>query len=108
MKIFKGVTSPISWDDKRPDAYILAPIVTKDEGRMKEAYNYCDIIISQSKTPGGLWYDKGLYLWSSNRYASNAASVCAVFINNLPESDPKRKSYIDFLKSQIKGITLLE
>ena len=104
MKKFTGCTGPISWDDKRPGAYILSAIVTKDEGRMKEAYTYCDAIISQPKTPGGLWYDKGLSAWASNRYAANAASVCAVFANHLEESDPKRKDYIDFLKSQIDYI----
>ena len=63
MKKFTGCTGPISWDDKRPGAYILSAIVTKDEGRMKEAYSYCDTIISQPTTPGGLWYDKGLSAW---------------------------------------------
>jgi len=104
MKKFTGCTGPISWDDKRPGAYILSAIVTKDEKRMKEAYNYCDTIISQSTTPGGLWYDTGLSAWASNRYAANAASVCAVFANNLAETDPKRKAYIDFVKSQIDYI----
>ena len=104
MRKYTGCTGPISWDDKRPGAYILSAIVTKDEGRIKNAYNYCDNIISQPKTPGGLWYDKSLSQWASNRYAANAASVCAVFANNLPESDAKRKSYIDFLKSQIDYI----
>ena len=104
MKKFTGCTGPISWDDKRPGAYILSAIVTKDEKRMKEAYNYCDTIISGSTTPGGLWYETGLSAWASNRYAANAASVCAVFANNLPETDPKRKTYIDFVKSQIDYI----
>ena len=78
---------------------------------MKEAYNYYDTIINEPKTPGGLWYDKGLSIWASNRYAPNAASVCEVFAKDLPETDPKRKDYLDFLKSQIDyilGITLLE
>ena len=104
MKKFTGCTGPISWDDKRPGAYILSAIVTKDEKRMKEAYNYCDTIVSHSTTPGGLWYETGLSAWASNRYASNAASVVAVFANNLPESDSKRKGYIDFVKSQMDYI----
>ena len=104
MKKFTGCTGPISWDDKRPGAYILSAIVTKDEGRMKEAYSYCDTIISQPTTPGGLWYDKGLSAWASNRYAANAAAVVAVFANNLAEDDSKRKGYIDFVKSQIDYI----
>jgi hypothetical protein len=104
MKKFTGCTGPISWDDKRPGAYILSAIVTKEESRMKDAYEYCDTIISQPTTPGGLWYDKGLSAWASNRYASNAAAIVAVFANNLPESDPKRKGYIDFVKSQIDYI----
>ena len=104
MKKFTGCTGPISWDDKRPRAYILSAIVTKDEKRMKEAYNYCDTIVSHSTTPGGLWYETGLSAWASNRYASNAASVVAVFANNLPESDSKRKGYIDFVKSQMDYI----
>ena len=104
MKKFTGCTGPISWDDKRPGAYILSAIVTKDEKRMKEAYEYCDTIISQPTTPGGLWYDKGLSAWASNRYASNAAAIVAVFANNLPETDAKRKKYIDFVKSQMDYI----
>ena len=58
---------------------------------MNVAYEYCDTIISQPTTPGGLWYDKGLSAWASNRYAANAAAIVAVFANNLPESDSKRK-----------------
>ena len=104
MKKFTGCTGPISWDDKRPGAYILSAIVTKEEKRMKEAIDYCEGIISSPKTPGGLWYEKGLSLWASNRYAANAASVCAVLAKNLPESDSKRKAYIEFTKSQIDYI----
>ena len=104
MKKFTGCTGPISWDDKRPGAYILSAIVTKDEKRMKEAYDYCDTIVNHSTTPGGLWYETGLSTWASNRYAANAASVVAVFANNLPETDSKRQKYIDFVKSQIDYI----
>ena len=39
-----------------------------------------------------------------NRYAANAASVCAVLAKYLPEGDSKRKAYIDFTKSQIDYI----
>ena len=99
-KKYTGCTGPISWDDKRPGAYMLAALITKEENRMKEAYTYCDEIISQPKTPGGLWYSS-LSQWASNRYAANAASMVAIFANILPESDPKRKDYIDFVKSQI-------
>ena len=103
-KKFSGATGPISWDDKRPGCYILAAMVTKDEGRMKEAYSYCDEVLTQPTTPGGLWYDAGLSQWASNRYAANAASMLAVFANFLEESDEKRKKYIDFVKSQIDYI----
>ena len=95
---------PISWDDKRPGAYILIAQVTKDENLMKTAYEYCDTILEQPKTPGGLFYDPGLSTWASNRYAANAASMLAMFANILPESDPKRQTYIDFVKSQIDYI----
>ena len=101
---YTGCTGPISWDDKRPGAYVLIAMVTKDEKRMKAAYDYCDAIISQPKTPGGLWYDSALSMWASNRYAANAASMVGMFASILPESDPKRKSYIDFVKSQIDYI----
>ena len=103
-KKFSGATGPISWDDKRPGCYILAAMVTKDEGRMKEAYSYCDEVLTQPTTPGGLWYDAGLSQWASNRYAANAASMLAVFANFLEEGDEKRKKYIDFVKSQIDYI----
>mgnify|MGYP004444709445 CR=1 FL=1 len=103
-KKYPGSTGPISWDDKRPGCYILSAIVTKDEKRMEDAYKYCDAILKEPRTPGGLWYDKGLSNWASNRYASNAAAMLAVFANHLPESDSKRKSYIDFVKSQMDYI----
>ena len=102
-KKYSGSTGPISWDDKRPGAYILTAIVTKEESRMREAYSYCDSIISQPKTPGGLWYSS-LSQWASNRYAANAASMVATFASILPETDPKRQKYIDFVKSQIDYI----
>ena len=95
---------PISWDDKRPGAYVLIAQITKDEKFMKTAYEYCDTILEQPKTPGGLYYDPGVSTWASNRYAANAASMLAMFANILPESDPKRQTYIDFVKSQIDYI----
>ena len=70
---------------------------------MREEYRYCDDIITQPKTPGGLWYSS-LSQWASNRYAANAATMVAVFASILPESDSKRKRYIDFVKSQIDYI----
>ena len=97
---FTGSTEPISWDDKRAGAYILAAVTTKEESRMKIASEYCDTIISQPTTPGGLWYSS-LSMWGSNRYAANAASVCAVYANYLQENDSSRKSYVDFVKAQI-------
>ena len=103
-KKYYGNTGPISWDDKRPGAYILIAITTKEEKHIQNAYKYCDSILSQPKTPGGLWYDKNLSQWASNRYAANAASMLALFASILPESDSKRKSYIDFVKSQIDYI----
>ena len=103
-KKFSGATGPISWDDKRPGCYILAAMVSKEEKRLKEAYDYCDAVITQPTTPGGLWYADGLSIWASNRYAANAASMVAVFANYLPESDSKRKDYIKFVQSQINYI----
>ena len=101
---FSGATGPISWDDKRAGCYILAAMITKDENRIKEAYDYCDDVVKQPTTPGGLWYQDGLSIWASNRYAANAASMLAMFANFLSESDEKRKTYIDFVKSQIDYI----
>ena len=103
-KKFTGGEGPISWDDKRPGCYILAAMVSKEEERMKEGYRYCDAILSQPRTAGGLWYDAGLSIWASNRYAANAACMVAMFAKILPESDEKRKGYIDFVKSQIDYI----
>ena len=102
-KKYSGSTGPISWDDKRPGAYVLTALVTKEESRMREAYSYCDSIISQHKTAGGLWYSS-LSQWASNRYAANAASMVAVFASILEKDDPKRQKYIDFVKSQIDYI----
>ena len=103
-KKYYGNTGPISWDDKHPGAYVLIALITKEEKHMENAYKYCDAILSQPKTPGGLWYDKNLSQWASNRYAANAASMLAFFASILPESDSKRKGYIDFVKSQIDYI----
>jgi len=102
-KKYSGSTGPISWDDKRPGAYVLTALVTKEESRMREAYSYCDSIISQPKTAGGLWYSS-LSQWASNRYAANAASMVALFASILEKDDPKRQKYIDFVKSQIDYI----
>ena len=71
---------------------------------MKVAYDYCDAILKGPKTKGGLWYDQQLSMWASNRYAVNAASMVGMFASILPETDSKRKSYIDFVKSQIDYI----
>ena len=60
--------------------------------------------INQPKTTGGFWYDAQLSMWASNRYVANAASMVGMFASILPESDSKRKSYIDFVKSQIDYI----
>jgi len=99
-KAYGTCTGPISWDDKRPGAYILAAIITGDEKRMQQAYWYCDNVLTQPKTPGGLWYDANLSKWASCRYASNAASMLAMFANYLPKSDSKRSKYVDFVKKQ--------
>ena len=96
---FLYCSGPISWDDKRPGAYVLIAQLTKDETFMKNAYEYCDKILEKPRTDGGLFYDPGLSTWASNRYAANAASMLAMFANFLPESDPKRKEYIDFVKN---------
>ena len=50
-----------------------------EEKRLNEAYNYCDAVLAQPKTKGGLWYDDGLSVWASNRYAANAACIVATF-----------------------------
>ncbi len=101
---FQGAEEPISWDDKRPGCYVLIAMATKEESRMDLCYHYCDVIISQPKTPGGLYYHSQLSMWASNRYAANAAAMVAMFASILPESDSKRKGYIDFVKSQIDYI----
>ena len=101
---YTGCEGPKSWDDKRPGAYVLIAKLTQDENRMKIAEEYCDLILTQPRTPGGLWYDTQLSKWASNRYAANAASMLAVYANMLPEGNEKRKKYIDFVQSQIDYI----
>jgi len=103
-KKYPGCTGPITWDDKRPGCYVLIAEITKDESRMRTAENYCDAIVSTSKTKGGLYYVPNLSQWASNRYAANAASMLAIFASLLPESDSKRQTYIDYVKSQIDYI----
>jgi len=99
-KAYGTCTGPISWDDKRPGAYILAAILTGDENRLAKAYDYCDNVLTQPRTPGGLWYDSNLSKWASNRYASNAAAMLAMLANYLPKGDARRAKYVDFVKSQ--------
>jgi len=99
-KAYGTCTGPISWDDKRPGAYVLAAIITGDEDRLKQAYWYCDNVLTQPRTKGGLWYDSNLSKWASNRYASNAAAMLAMMANYLPKGDARRAKYVDFVKSQ--------
>ena len=103
-KKYNRSTEPISWDDKRPGAYILIAEITKEKKHMEQAYKYCDAILKNKRTPGGLFYDGNLSQWASNRYASNAAAMVAVFASILEESDEKRKEYINFVKSQMDYI----
>ena len=63
--------------------------VAKEDVHMKIAYNYCDEILKQKTTPGGLWYSE-LSQWASNRYSANASAMIVIFASILPESDPKR------------------
>ena len=74
-KRYYGNTGPLSWDDKRPGAYALIAIITKEEKHIQNGYTY----------------DQNLSKWASNRYAANAAAVVAMFASILEESDPKRK-----------------
>jgi len=99
-KAYGTCSGPISWDDKRPGAYILAAILTGDEKRIQQANWYCDGILKQPRTPGGLWYDSNLSQWASNRYASNAAAMLAMYANYLPKNDSKRAKYVEFVKKQ--------
>jgi len=71
---------------------------------MEKALSYCDLVLTQPKTPGGLWYNNNLSTWGSNRYASNAASMLGMMANYLPKDDPRRSKYIDFVKSQTNYI----
>jgi len=103
-KKFLGSTGPISWDDKRPGCYILMAMITGDEQKINNAYSYCDAVLKQPKTPGGLWYDDGLSIWGANRYASNAAAMVAMFANYLPKTDPKREEYVKFVQQQTNYI----
>ena len=104
LKKYLGADGPISWDDKRPGCYILAAMLTKDESRIKVAEEYCDLIISQPTTAGGLYYPGSLSQWASNRYASNAASMVVMYATTLPANNAKREKYIKFCKSQIDYI----
>ncbi|KAL6632161.1 cellulase Cel9A precursor [Neocallimastix californiae] len=97
---FGNCSGPISWDDKRPGGYILGAMVTGEEKYLNKAISYCDTVLTQPKTRGGLWYNDNLSKWGSNRYASNAASMLGMLANYLPKDHPKRSKYIDFVKSQ--------
>ena len=53
-KKFYGNSGPISWDDKIPGEYALISIVTKEEKHIQNCYTYCDTILKQPRTTGGL------------------------------------------------------
>ena len=93
----------MNWGDKYPGVYILAAQLFKTSEYMDQAYKYCQKILDQKRTPGGLYFDL-LSQWGSNRHASNAASTLAFFSRILDETDSKKKEYIDFIRSQINYI----
>jgi len=101
---FGNCSGPISWDDKRPGAYILSAIVTGEDKYLNKAISYCDTVLTQPKTRGGLWYNDSLSRWGSNRYASNAAAMVGMLANYLPKDHAKRSKYVDFVKGQTNYI----
>ena len=65
---------------------------------------YAQAILDQPRTPGGLYFYPSLSRWGSNRHAANAASNVLFFANFLPETDKKRKEYVDFAIGQLNYI----
>ena len=101
--IYADCTRPISWEDKYPGVYVLAAQLFDTEEYHAQAKKYCQVVLDQPTTPGGLYYHE-LSLWGSNRYAANAVLSLAMYANILPESDSNRQTYIDYVKKQIDYI----
>lgn len=71
---------------------------------MDRAYKFAQAILDQPRTPGGLYFYPSLSRWGSNRHAANAASNVLFLANFLPETDKKRKEYVDFAIGQLNYI----
>ena len=99
LMIWRNMYGPISWGNKKDWRLYFSHISQKMKVEwMKHIIIVIQLFLNQ-ELKRSLWYDKLLLLWISNRYAVNDDSIYAIFPNDLPESDLKRKD-----KSQINYI----
>ena len=103
-KAYETCDRPISWDEKYAGVYVLSAQILKEDRYFDKAHDFADIILNQSRTPGGLYFYPGLSRWGSNRHASNAASTLLFLARLLPDSDERKQKYIEFGESQINYI----
>ena len=103
-KTYNSCDRPINWDEKYGGVYVLSAQLLEDERYLTKAHKFADTILSQERTPGGLYYYPSLSRWGSNRHAANAASNLLFLANILPDSDERKQTYIEFGESQINYI----
>ena len=103
-KTYNTCDRPINWEEKYGRVYVLSAQILKDERYLTKAHNFADLILSQERTPGGLYYYPSLSRCGSNRYAANAALNLLFLANILSDSDERKQTYIEFGESQINYI----
>ena len=103
-KNYKKWSTPINWSDKYGGVFILAAQLLKEDKHLDRAHKFAQALLDSPRTPGGLWFVEGLSRWGSNRHASNAASNLLFLANILPDSDERKKTYIDFAEGQMNYI----
>ena len=103
-KYYGDWDKPINWEDKYGGVFVLAAQLINEDKHIDRARKFCQAILDNQRTPGGLYFYPSLSRWGSNRHAANAGVNLLFFANTLPKSDSKRQAYIDFAESQMNYI----
>ena len=103
-KYYGDWDKPINWEDKYGGVFVLAAQLLNEDKHIDRARKFCQAILDNQRTPGGLYFYPSLSRWGSNRHAANAGVNLLFFANTLPKSDSKRQAYVDFAESQMNYI----
>ena len=103
-KYYGDWDKPINWEDKYGGVFVLAAQLLNEDKHIDRARKFCQAILDNQRTPGGLYFYPSLSRWGSNRHAANAGVNLLFFANTLPKSDSKRQVYVDFAESQMNYI----